>query len=200
MGELFRDTLADLSSQSQANLTITQIIDNIYKSAEGCSLIKEFKLDGGRPVKGPAWFNKDCVSAKKEMAIRLKVFRRAKRNQTGSFLKYLAEFLESKRTFKKVENAARKSFYHNIENKLRNAKDSKQFFQALELYRQKRTPLNKTRIPIDIFKDFFSNVYLDKLEENTGLTQTESDEHRVHEVEDLDKDFSMCELEIAIKN
>jgi len=118
-----------------------------------------------------------------------------KRNQRG-FAKCLATYIESKRVLRETEAGARRIFYEDISNKLRNAKDSKEFFKALSIFRNRRGSAKKITVPVDTFKKFFEDVYKITAETLSNEVVPERTEISVAE---LDAQFTIVELDIAIK-
>jgi len=92
--------------------------------------------------------------------------RKAKRVNHNNFNDILAEYVKSKKVFKSAEKSAKTYYYTNIQEKLRNSKNAKEFYNALNLYMNKNKSTNtKVIIPIEEFKEFFTNIFELQLDE-----------------------------------
>jgi hypothetical protein len=180
------------SLPTNENPKISDIIKDIYFAAEQCELIKTRTLDGGKRIRGPVWFDACCLAAKKEMRIALRSLRKAKGIQIASKLK---NYIEAKRNYKVTEAASKQSFYNNLQDKLRDSKSSKDFYKALSIFRNRNSKATSTKVPIEVFHAFFQNVYSNDHELISNPTATQI----LTEVEELDKEFSMEELNICLK-
>jgi len=149
----FKHLMETTYNVEPSNVSLHSIIDNIYKAASQCELVKEVKLNGGKVVRGPIWYNSDCALDKKRVARKLRVFRKVKKHSNQiRFSACLGEYMDAKRALKETETNTRKMFYENISNKLRNSKDSKEFFQALSILKNSCGSSSKITVPVDTLK------------------------------------------------
>ena len=194
--EEFKDLLVNCTETYDG--TVPGIVNSLYRAATQCGLVKEIKLDGGRVLRGAIWYNSDCVQAKKQVAVQLRRLRKAKRKNGENLSNLLCQYTNSKKKLREIETCARRSFFTDISDKLRNAKDSKAFFKAIDLYRNRKGSNTTTNItvPINTFRDFFSTVYRQEIEEH-AVNRTKSESSFT--VEELDKVITIEELELAIK-
>jgi len=178
--EMFCSALLQSSSSSSSS-NISEFIDMVYNAAVSCELIKECKLNRNQTVRGPAWFNSECVQAEKQVQLKLKNLRKSKKNNSINFNTALTVYLNAKREYKSVEKLAKTAYYTNIQQKLRNSKDAKQFYNTLNMYRNNKNHNNpKVIIPIEEFN------------------QPEIEQINT-KVEELDKSFTLEELDLAIR-
>jgi hypothetical protein len=192
--EQFRSALEYSASTSNPN-NVSEFIDNVYNAAALTGLFKEIKLSSSGMVRGPSWFNSECVQAKKLLQNNLRRLRKAKRTNHNNFNNILADYVKSKKDYKNVEKSAKTYYYTNIQEKLRNSKNAKEFYNALTLYMNKNKDTNtKVMIPIEEFKAFFTNIFELQIEEVQSVAEINN-----LVVEDLDDKFTLAELELAIK-
>jgi hypothetical protein len=176
-------------------VSISQIIRQIYEAAERVGMIKEKKLNGNKTVKGPIWFNAECVEAKKSLGRARRILRRAK-DKHLSTKEYLETYLREKKAYSTMVLNAENDFYLDIQSRLNNAKDASQFYKALSLYRNKKgSSVNKEQVPITVFEQFFKQVFTEEIEPCSD----NGNQLPLIVVEELDREFTLDELDEALQ-
>ena len=183
--------ILDFEMNGRSISTIDQILNSIRKSADYCGMTKQCKLNGDKVMRGAPWFDANCKNAKKTVYQALRKLRSTKTNDD-----YVSHYIKAKRNYNEVLIIAEKEHFSNIQLKLNSSKNPKEFYQALSIFRNKKLNLGiRKQVPIETFKVYFENVFKLEIEEYVEETYT----FPIIESEDLDKDFSLEELEYALK-
>jgi Reverse transcriptase (RNA-dependent DNA polymerase)/Endonuclease-reverse transcriptase len=185
-----------ISRIDSSTMSVNKIVENIFEAAAKCEIVKVKKLNGKIVNWGPSWFDKICREKKKFLRKALRWFRKQRNKNSTCFAESRTAFLNAKSDYKLTCKEKRELYYANIHAKLLISKNSKDFYGALNIFRNQRFAKQRGQIEIDIFKSFFENVYFTDdilIHENLECINSDTTD------EELDKDFSITELDCAIK-
>lgn len=176
----------------ESNPSLEHLVDSVYKTAKSCNVVMAKKLNG-RNVLGPVWFRKECQDMKKVLNRALKLLRKNKKSKVR-----LNQYNKAKQDFKKACQQHKEEFYASVQERLKNSKSSAQFYAELKVFWKKNRPTTSFQLPIIEFKKFFENVFNYKTDEAISV-ETVDQQNTDKEIEDLDRDFSITELNTSIK-
>ena len=177
-------------------MNLKSIIDNIFYASAKCGIIKLRKLVSTKKIKGAVWYNKECIESKKQLLLALRKLRNTNSNMENQIKQSecVLEYMRAKQNYRNVMKNTQKNFYSELEYKLRNSKNGKEFYKAINYFRNRNSGSTSVQVPIENFKNFFKDVFKANLEDNSDGRNSE-----IIYIDELDKDFTITELNTAIK-
>lgn len=143
---------------------------------------------------GPAWIDKDLVKLKCIYRHKVKLFRKCDvRRDSVKFHFCKNEMLNAKTSYLTLSKEKKFNYFNDIQDKIAKAKDGKQFWDALDVFRKSRKSFKTDEIELDTWRDHFSSVF-SEVAETPGESNDAIIEDNV-----LDGELTMFELCLAIK-
>ncbi|CAL8119777.1 unnamed protein product [Orchesella dallaii] len=159
-----------------------------YKS----KFIEQLRKIGRKP--GPLWADTELDQAKKEYRRNVYLFRKCKPQlDLNCYLQAKNSMLKSKYLYLNMTSEKRTKYYEGVQNKICKTKSSKEFWSALNTFRKSNYKKEYGEISMEKWEEHFSTVF-----KSTNY-QTSKDSFNTIECEQLDSDFNMFELNLAIK-
>ncbi|CAL8092827.1 unnamed protein product [Orchesella dallaii] len=163
----------------------------IYTSAKASGL--KTSCGAGRKP-GPLWADTELDQAKKEYRRNVYLFRKCKPQlDLNCYLQAKNSMLKSKYLYLNMTSEKRTKYYEGVQNKICKTKSSKEFWSALNTFRKSNYKKEYGEISMEKWEEHFSSVF-----KSTNY-QTSKDSFNTIECEQLDSDFNMFELNLAIK-
>ena len=191
--EEFSAALERITEASKLNFD--EFSDMIWKAAEESGMkCKGYHVQGQT---GAAWFTQECRMLKKEVQKRLQAIRRSEGSGVDpDFPELIADYRIERSKYRKMKNDCRKKYYQDLIEIINNSKNSADFWKAINIFRGTTNALVKNSITAEQWVRHYKKVFTAEqvvTEENMEQELTEN------ENENLDKDFTMEELEGSIK-
>jgi len=171
--------------------TYDKLCNVIYKAAKAAGL--KTRSVGSQSSSAPLWEDKELRVLKANYRHCVKLFRKCNPiYDHAGFGKAKKEMLVSKEKYLDYSRDKKKVFFIKIQNSLCNAKNSKQFWDALNIYKNKSQNKSYGDISLECWQEHFEKVF----KSNYCTTETVLCETKC---ELLDQDFNMFELNLALK-
>ncbi|ODM89629.1 LINE-1 reverse transcriptase [Orchesella cincta] len=173
------------------------LCDILYKSAKAAGLKTEVRL--GVQSNSPMWCDTELNKLKANYRRRVQHFRRS--NPLRDYDKFIFcknAMLRAKSEYLEVTLKKKETFFNELYRKLVKCNDSKSFWSAINIYRNgKQTSWVQNDIKLSQWRQHFSSVFTET--ETTSEQSNCVESHDRLDDEQLDKEFNMFELCIALK-
>jgi len=190
---LFRQELHRIF-KSEAPINYDDWCKTLYKAAKMAGLKTEISM--GKRNYTPPWGDKELNRLKSLYRYRVKQFRRSNAFEPHSFHESRVEMLNAKCQYLARSEEKKKSYFLKLQNDLVNCSNSKRFWSALKRFNNKSSSSDTDRVGLKEFGNHFTTVFKSSVNDMGNKSSSTSE---IVEDEQLDAEFNLFELTIAIK-
>jgi hypothetical protein len=139
-----------INQESETSLLYTNLIEAIREGALQSDMLKKYK--DLRLFKNKPWFDLECNQLKRQVR---RHYRLAKRKHYAQG--NIDEYLMAKRNYKLTVKSKKTAYYDSIREKLYLVKNSREFWKAVNVYKDKKRTNNN--ISLESWDSFLRNKY-----------------------------------------
>lgn len=191
--------------ENQYNIVDTDyasFVTAIFKSAQMSGLRTNTTIyTNSKP--SVLWMDSELKKAKRKYRYLVKQFRNhSQTSDITAFIESKNSMLIAKKQYLDMSAEKRRNYFVGVSNSIIKSKDSKNFWTSVNLYRNQKNKGNMQygNISLSNWRNHFQSIFNDQeVGENVNTINANSNEHTQLLVPELDSDFTMFELVLAIK-
>ena len=177
-------------------MDLDRLVEAIWSAAEKCGMT--CKGYHSQEQHGPKWFTGECKAMKKDVRRLLHKIRHHKKQcSEEDLVELIDDYRKLRSAYRKLRKQCKKKYYDDVREQINEGKNSADYWSAINIFRGTKMKTTKNSITEEQWLKHYRKVFrAPEHKENGNMV---ADHATTCEIEELDKSFSIDELEDGIK-